>query len=374
VKIIGLKPESPLFIAGLRDGDTLLTLDDRPLNNLDEIYHALEAPATDAQPARIAFYRFEWIYSYKVPRGQLLGGATPLERLGLRSWQHGRDWRAMGFHGDYTVYAEILQLVGCLALGLLVALRRKLSWQGALLALAFAGISLALLLTIVRASWLAFLVSILVIMLMGASRRALVAGSLLMLLVMPAALFFLHQKRNVGFYDRSDGSITWRETVYREGLQLLFRQPRHLLVGVGSNSIERHHDQWGLFDNGRLPPSHLHSTPLALAVERGLPTLIVWLALLFFYGRLLFYLLRSQQLEDWFERGLMLGALGGLAGFFLSGLVNYNLGHWQVVIIFYLIMGLTISIEKRARAHAAAAVSLNRDAPACALSQKHGLA
>lgn len=371
VKIIGLKTESPLFIAGLRDGDTLLAVDDRPLNNPDELYQALAANTSTAQPARIVFYRFEWSYAYQVPRGQLLGGATQLEQLGIGSWRRGRDWRELGFHGDYTVYAEILQFIGCLTLGLLVALKRKLSWQGALLALSFAGFCFALLLTIVRASWLAFLVSILVIVLLGASRRTLIAVTLGMLLVVPAALFFLQQKRNVGFYDRRDGSITWRETVYREGVGLLFSQPRHLLVGVGTDSVERHHDKWGLFDNGRLPPSHLHSTPLAFAVERGLPALVVWLALLFFYGRLLFYLLRSGRLADWFERGITLGAMGGLVGFFLSGIVNYNLGHWQVAIIFYLIMGLTIAIERETREHTAEAVSLAPEARADSFAQSH---
>ena len=354
VKIQGLKAESPLYVAGFRDGDTLLNMDGKLLRSPDEIDRALAQSAPSAPPVRIIFYRFEWIYSYQVPRGSLLDGATPLERLGLGSWSRGRDWRAWGFYSDYTVYAEILQLIASLAAGLLIALPRKRTWLGASLAVAIAGFSVALLLTMVRGSWLGFLLSAFVMVLMGASRRAMLALMLGALLVTPLALYFLHAKRNVGFYDRKDGSITWREKVYREGVNLLVKQPRHLLVGVGIESINRRWREWGLFDNGRIPPSHLHSTPLSIAVERGLPTLIMWLILMLVYGRVLFNLARTNRVEGWVERGIVLGALGGLVGFFVSGIVNYNLGHWEVAIIFYFVMGLALVVERQVREKSAA--------------------
>jgi uncharacterized membrane protein YuzA (DUF378 family) len=42
----------------------------------------------------------------------------------------------------------------------------------------------------------------------------------------------------------------------------------------------------------------------------------------------------------------VLGALGGLCGFFASGLVHYNWGDSEVVMIFYFIMGLTLAIQR----------------------------
>jgi hypothetical protein len=47
------------------------------------------------------------------------------------------------------------------------------------------------------------------------------------------------------------------------------------------------------------------------------------------------------------ERGILLGALGGLAGFFSSGLVHYNWGDSEVVVVFYLIMGLSLFINRK---------------------------
>jgi len=41
-----------------------------------------------------------------------------------------------------------------------------------------------------------------------------------------------------------------------------------------------------------------------------------------------------------------LETLGGLAGFFASGLVHYNWGDSEVVMIFYFIMGLSLVLYR----------------------------
>jgi putative inorganic carbon (HCO3(-)) transporter len=110
------------------------------------------------------------------------------------------------------------------------------------------------------------------------------------------------------------------------------------------DSIKGHWREWGLFDNGRLPVGHMHSNPLQIALERGLPALIVWLMLLGVYARMLWRLARSTANE--FSRSFALGALGGLVGFFASGLVHYNWGDSEVVTVFYLIMGLSLVIAQ----------------------------
>jgi O-antigen ligase len=355
VKVLKLAPDSPLRAAGINEGDTLLRINGAALRSPDELARSLAAPTATGEhsQARLGVYRLEWRFEAGVPRGALLAGATPEAQLGLQSWTRGRDERASGFYGHYTTYAEVLQLIGSLAVGLFIAHRRKRSWhswQSILLAAAVAGIGAALLLTVTRASWLSFLLSVVVMSLVGVgSRRAAMVVVLGALLVVPLGLYVLQQKRGVGFFDRKDGSISWRETVYREGFELFVREPRHVLVGVGMDSLKRHWREWGLFDGGRLPVGHMHSTPLQLALERGLPALLAWLAVVFLYARTLWRLWRAPVPDDWRERGLVLGALGGLTGFFASGLVHYNLGDSEVVMVFYLIMGLALALERFAR-------------------------
>jgi len=181
---------------------------------------------------------------------------------------------------------------------------------------------------------------------LGLSRRALIVIAACAIPVVLAGLFVLHQKRNVGFFDQKDDSIAWRQKIWREGFHLLTSNPRHLAVGVGMDSIKSHWREWDLFEGGKLPMGHMHSDYLELALERGVPTLIAWLILLGAYGWTLWKTQRRVPKEDWIERGIVLGALGGLLGFMTSGLVHYNWGDSEVVMIFYLIMGLSLVVER----------------------------
>jgi len=41
------------------------------------------------------------------------------------------------------------------------------------------------------------------------------------------------------------------------------------------DSIKKHWREWGLFDNGKIPVGHMHSNLLEIALERGVPALLV---------------------------------------------------------------------------------------------------
>lgn len=351
VKVEGLREASPLFVAGVRDNDTILQVDGQRLKDPEQLAEALSSSAGDdgSARARVFIYRYEWTGTFEVERGRLLEGSTALEKLGVGSWSRGRDWRASGFYGHYVTYAEVLQLIAAIAFGLFVSLRRKATWPGVLLMLSITGLCAALLLTVTRAPLVAALLSSFLIVVVGASRRAVLIVLACALPLALFGLFLLQQKRNVGFFDPKDDSINWRKTVQREGLELLLSKPRHLLVGVGMDSIKRYAREWRLFDNGRIPMGHMHSNLLQLALERGIPALLAWLALLMVYARSLWRTLRNGRLKGWIERGLILGALGGLAGFFLSGLVHYNFGDSEVVMVLYFIMGLCMVVERETR-------------------------
>jgi O-antigen ligase len=399
VKIGALGAEGPLAAAGVRAGDTVLGVDRLKVETPSDIERGLAAQQTgrelmirwpagepacwsDERAACLRGVRSEVPLAISVERWKFLSGTTTETRLGIEGWSRGRDDRAHGFYGQYQTYSEVLQLIGSLALGLLVALavsrrnaktedagrrdadaetsasvredartpdagRRRWRRNIALLAVAFAGISGALLLTVTRASWAGFFVSALVVVLAGAgSRRAVVAVLLAAFVVAPVALFVLREKRGVGLVDQRDESTTWRETVWREGFDVLKSKPRHLIVGVGMDTLKYRWREWGMFDHGRLPWGHLHSTPLQIAFERGLPALAAWLALLFLYWRALWRMARRARDLNWIERGLALGALGGSIGFFASGLVHYNLGDSEVAMNFYFLMGLALALER----------------------------
>jgi hypothetical protein len=367
VKVRGVRPDSPLARAvfhtrnvtqqtPIMSGDTIWEIDGEPVNNPERLAAAL---AAGAQPAKVRIYRIEWMPTLEVPRGHLLSGTNALEQLGISDWARGRDWRATGFFNHWVTYAEVLQLIASLALGLFLALPQKRDLIGLLLLLAMAGLVFALGLTVTRASWVGFGVSAALMLLLSTSRRTIMIVGACAIPIVLAGVFLLQQKRSIGFIDSKDQSTSWRETVWKEGVQLLISKPRHLLLGVGMDSIKGHWREWGLFDGGKIPLGHMHSNLLQIALERGIPALLVWLVLLGLYARMLWRVIHHfatdpplQFRDDAFSqyrnsaRGLALGALGGLAGFFCSGLVHYNWGDSEVVTVFYFIMGLSLIVER----------------------------
>lgn len=353
VKVQGVTRESPLAKAVFRtrsvmqptpiiNGDTIWEVDGQSVGSPEQLAAALASgPAT----AKVRIYRVEWTPELELPRAQLRPGTNALEQLGISSWTRGRDWRATGFFNHWVTYAEVLQLIASLALGIFLALKQKRSLTGVLLVLAVAGFVFALGMTVTRASWIGFAVSAVAMLLLTSSRRSIVIVGACAIPLVLASVFLLQQRRSIGFFDKSDQSTSWREMVWREGFQLLVSKPRHLIFGVGIDAIKGHWREWGLFDNGRQPIGHMHSNLLQIAFERGVPALIVWLILIGVYLRMLWRITRGKVSGD-FGRGVAVGALGGALGFFVSGLVHYNWGDSEVVTVFYFIMGLCLVVER----------------------------
>ena len=364
VEIHGLAPHSPLAKAHLWEGDTLLEANGEKLRTPEDVAAAIE----QSESTKIKFYRPDFDFVVEVKRADLLAGGDAMSRLGITSWKKSRNWRSSGFYGHYATYSEVLQLIASLVLGLLVASLSSLFTQrrkdaktdvrntaattpplpfslSPLLLFCLIAISLALLLTVTRASQLAFLISGVVIVAAGLGRKWLLAAVAVGLPLALIGVLFLQQSRQVGFFDRNDESIKWRQTVWREGFELWTSSPRNFVFGVGMDSIRRHAGEWHLFDDGRLNPGHFHSTPLNLVVERGLPALLLWLIVLGIYARTLWRELNPKsKIQNPKSRGILLGSLGGMIGFFTSGLVHYNVGDQEVAMVFFLLMGLSVRL------------------------------
>ncbi len=341
LKVTKLAADSPLRLAGVEENDTIQHVNGRDVTTPDDVVRAAGEASTDGV-ASVQIYRHELINTYKVPAASV----ASVESLGIAEYTRGHDTRGAGFFGHYVTFAEAIQLLASLALALLIVvpggmLTRNRIVLGIVLAAAIG----ALFLSVTRASWASFAVSSAVIMLIAATRRTVLICAAIAVPVIIGGLLFLQQKRQVSFFDSSDDSTTWRTRVWKEGFEVLVFNPRHLAVGIGMDSLKTHWPDWGMFDNGRQPIGHLHSDYLQLAFERGVPTLIAWLAWMLFYLRMLWRNIRRPGL-DWPARGLLIGAFGGTIGFLTSGLVHYNWGDSEDVMILYLIMGMSLAIVR----------------------------
>jgi hypothetical protein len=349
VEVHGVDPAGALSRADIKEGDTILSAGKRKISSPEELVDEILRDGA----VELRVYKTDWEIKTTLRREDLALRDTPEEMLGFTTWKRSRNWRSAGFYGHFTTYGEVLQLIMSLTLGLGVAgfavwrqQRTRPQVQTALIVIGacFALMALALVLNVTRAPQAGLLVSGILIVLLGLGRKWILIAALIILPIAAAALFALQQTREVGFIDAKDGSTAWRQVVWREGVNLWTSSTRNFVLGVGMDSIKRHAKEWRLFDNGRLPMGHFHSTPLQLAVERGLPALLIWLVIVGIYGRTLLKAIARSRTDDWRVRGIYLGCFGGLVGFLVSGLVHSNLGDGEVAMVFYILMGLALSL------------------------------
>lgn len=337
LKIVQMQPESPLAAAGLAVGDVILDVDERSVSSLPELLRL--ARQANRGAVTLFVYRPE-IYFH---RTFTVGDREGIQDLGVgvTPW---RGFRAAGFYGwNYFTYAEVLQLLAALAFGLVLRVKNKRSWMFVALALVVAALGVAIVLTVTRAVWLAFAGALLVMSLRIMNKWAVLALLILGLATAPVALKLLQQTRGQPLLSTREPSTAYRLTVWKEGLNLLVSRPKHLALGIGMDSLKSRWRQWGLFQGGRLPLGHMHSTPLQIALERGVPALLCWA---WWFGAYVWLLWRWSGREvgrsDWVSQGIGLGIFGGTLGFLASSLVHYNFGDSEVVMIVYFLMGISV--------------------------------
>ncbi len=341
MEIVRLAPQSPLAMAGLQAGDVILRAGGRGVSDQWELAQA--ARRQPIQALELFVFRPEIYFYLTVPRPP---GGWPRENgWGLES-KRWHSFRASGFYDwNYFTYAEVLQLIA----SLMVALAwTAAGWQRVCWSLAGAATTGAIALTLTRAVWAAFAVSVGVMIFRSGKKAFLISAIALGLLLAPIALNAMREGRRISLLQRNEPSASYRLTIWHEGWRLLWSKPRHVLVGVGMDSIKRHWHEWGLFAGGRLPVGHMHSTPLQLGLERGVPALLLWI---WWFGVYVTRLWKrtgaGNQVRPMGDRALSLGALGGTVGFLLSSLVHYNFGDSEAIMTVYLIMGLVAADEAR---------------------------
>jgi O-antigen ligase len=246
--------------------------------------------------------------------------------------------RARGFFSIYMTLAGVLTPV-------LVATLPRLAragWAGTrVLPLWLLGV-LALGLTYVRGAWLGFA--------LGATgcalalrRRRLVLGMLAG--IVAAAIVVepgvLDRVRTIG--DLGNDTVRDRLAMLDTGLRLLRAHP---ITGVGPGQVKHLYPGWASPEALRRSTSHLHDTPLQIAVERGLPGLAAWIAIwVAFFGASVRTLSRIPA-GDEDARALVLGSMAAIAAFLVAGLFEYNFGDTEVLLVAVALMALPFIVRR----------------------------
>ena len=260
-------------------------------------------------------------------------------------------FRASGWTRHYETYSETLQVLAQLALGLLIAnyKNHRLNFRAQLAYAAFALLALGIALTAMRTALVALAIGALIITLRalvalrtgGRLRsRATVLSLVVMSLMLGLGAFVVYRTRAQHALSLQDPSSSLRVQVARVGAARIMQHP---LFGHGMDSVHVHWREWGFPGTDML---HLHSTPLQLAFDRGLPALFFWLWIMWIFWRTASGGEKSlRDSSDTNRYGLLLGATGAVAGFFASSLVNYNFGDGEVALVFWWLMGLVVVLS-----------------------------
>lgn len=339
--IVTMQPKSRLLRVGLVEGDVIISADGKPVTSLQMLSDLVDA-GPEKSSIHINFRHGEMPLELDMPRRRIqrARNLTGTARFGI-DVAPARDFRAHGFYNHYATYAEVLQLLASLAIGfLLVAPRKWLTFAG--FALIVLGLLSALIFTATRAPLVALAISAFAMLLLTKGmRRYLLIG--LVLVALPVGLYAINKWRRVGFIDMNDGSTTWRLEIWQEGLQLVKKHP---IFGIGKGSERTHWKEWGLYRNGELPPGHFHSTPLQIAVWYGIPAMLCYFSVM---GTAIFVLarellkIRKERSIPWQQHAVLLGAMGGVIGFTISGMVHFNFGDGEVTMVLWLIIGLAMA-------------------------------
>lgn len=337
VLIESVAPDSPLQSLHIRKGDAVWRIGgqrvysvadiDRVITNSpEETNLSVSVISQGEHLERPGLIVTSAIRKQSSPSG--IAGNNPIHRF-----------RASGWTRHYETYSEILQILAQLALGLALANLKNhgLNLRSKLAATGFALLALGIALTAMRTVLVALVIGVCLISVRALGRRARILSLAGICLLLAGGAVFIYQTRAQRALSLRDPSSSLRLEVAKVGLS---RMMLHPVFGHGMDSMHVHWTEWGFPGRDML---HLHSTPLQLSFDRGLPALLFWLWIMWVFWRTAS---RGERLlrdsSDTNRYGVLLGATGAVAGFLASSLVNYNFGDGEVALVFWWLMGIVV--------------------------------
>jgi O-Antigen ligase/PDZ domain len=334
-------PDSPLQPLHIGAGDAIWRIGGRRVDTVTDIDELIRNSPDQSKLTVSVISQGEHLErSGLVVTDQIKRRQSPSGIVGSRPTHR---FRASGWTRHYETYSEILQMLAQLALGLALANFKNhgLNLRGKLAAAAFALLALGITLTAMRTVMIALVFGVCVISLRASGRRAKVLSLAGICFILALGALVVYRTRAQHALLLQDPSSALRVEVARVGLSRLWLHP---VFGHGMDAVHVHWTEWGFPGTDML---HLHSTPLQLAFDRGLPALAFWLWIVWLFWRTATRGEKSlRDSSDTNRYGILLGATGAVAGFFASSMVNYNFGDGEVALLFWWLLGIVLVLTR----------------------------
>ena len=313
------------------------------------VYHLVQEPCEAWQLVRLMLIVTAGVAVYGIVQHftgidvdkQLLGKASDVIPLWLGN-QGG--FRTEGFFPTGITYAHNL----CFPLILLTTRLSApdLRWrEGLLLGAGWGLMVFALLFSLTRGVWLAYLVVLGVLGLVKGGKGLVVVGgcTVFLALVLLNAGSWVHSRMNEVFNFAVNQN---RHQIWQANIDMIKERP---LFGWGYGNYKQFREPYYARYPAADTHAHAHNNFLQVWVDSGLVGL---LAFLFLLWRILgsgWQAYHSLPVEEEPLRSLTLGGTLSLVGFLLGGLTQYNFGDAEVVIVFWTMTGILMRVSEWTR-------------------------
>jgi hypothetical protein len=339
--VSGIEPGGPLATSELRTGDVIWMISRRRVSSLEDVHREIARQPAGKVIEIEAIHEGDPLLVKLPVTESMLDSRNP---LGIEVSGASRRFRASGFSRHFLTFAEQMQIMALAVFGFLIAAS---STRGRVLLAIVVGIfAMALVLTASRAVLASFLIALVVAAALSRRSRAVIMSMAVATIIALISVGVLVSTRNLNVARLVDDSSSRRVAYMRAGLRLI---PQHPLLGVGMDSHKEHWKEWG-FPGDYV--THTHSSPIQIALDRGIPALMV---LTWFFVSIAMWLVRKKKeaaaSSDRFGEGLTLGSFAALTGFLISSLVNYNFGDSEVLLMMLFLVSFSLAWfgEKQSR-------------------------
>lgn len=249
----------------------------------------------------------------------------------VQSWQ-----RVSGFMGQTMTQAGLHLLFCCMALSMFLFTKERIKY---LWGLGFLLSLLSLILTLARSSWIGLVIAVSLILFYYKPKS---------LIIVPLAIIFLFiisprekKERALSIFSLKNRSNIERIEYLRAGIKIIKDYP---LFGTGPDTVEKvfQDSKYGLSEETK-KNVHLHNNILQTAAERGIPTLIAWLAFIVLTFLSLSKLLKNKDPTLY---TFTVAALGALTGLFIAGLFEYNFADSEITALFLYLITIPFTLVR----------------------------
>ena len=174
----------------------------------------------------------------------------------------------------------------------------------------------------------------------GGLRRRILLGAAVSIVVLSMSLFFLPQHIKARFQtmiEQPIGFMGERPQWWQTSLELIKKYP---LTGIGLGRFRYEYQRSGPPEQYNIP-YHAHNIYLHIAVEHGIPSLLLFLWIVVILCRKVYSIRRAT---DFWGRGTFIGASGFLISALIYGLAD-NILHQRTVLLFWFIIGIVFYIK-----------------------------